>query len=513
MSKHSYAIIFSLILIRKIYPSPFSHSIDPLSKHHFISAFLPASASVQSHKSALPFACPCKEDVGWSSYYLMTTSLVFSQQFLLFNQSLGRKSGSSLSSSTFRCRRGYPGKKYCGFIPNCSKKHSKKRKSSWWQSFFFNDDGNWLGLKDDDMDDEDEELTEDSGEEETEELSEAEKFEAWKKRAEAIVELREAQEEMLNEESRRWEDWIVDEDVVSKSGDGFDNGGSWWTSPNLDGNGSFPSRDDEFDLGGDGLLPRSFVQSVEDIVLGREDDDMLYEDRVFRFASLNSAKYLAILIIIPWTLDFLVHDYVLMPFLDRYVKTVPLAAEMLDVRKEQKLVMVKDLKMEKTRLRLEIDMGVAPPLSDDQVWLELHHKALELRDEWRFENRKAFANIWSDMVFGISLFLLLYFNQNKVALLKFTGYKLLNNITDSGKAFTIILISDILLGYHSEYGWESLLEVIVEHYGLQIDPSAITIFVCIVPVTTDACVKLWMFKFLPRLSPQVTEIVNEMTRH
>lgn len=40
---------------------------------------------------------------------------------------------------------------------------------------------------------------------------------------------------------------------------------------------------------------------------------------------------------------------------------------------------------------------------------------LELRDEWRLENRKAFANIWSDMLFGISVFLLLYFNQNQVS--------------------------------------------------------------------------------------------------
>ena len=40
---------------------------------------------------------------------------------------------------------------------------------------------------------------------------------------------------------------------------------------------------------------------------------------------------------------------------------------------------------------------------------------LELRDEWRLENRRAFANIWSDMVFGISLFILLYFNHTKVS--------------------------------------------------------------------------------------------------
>jgi len=41
---------------------------------------------------------------------------------------------------------------------------------------------------------------------------------------------------------------------------------------------------------------------------------------------------------------------------------------------------------------------------------------IELRDEWRLENRRAFANIWSDMVYGISLFILIYSNKSKVSL-------------------------------------------------------------------------------------------------
>ncbi|TKY47957.1 Chloroplast envelope membrane protein [Spatholobus suberectus] len=135
----------------------------------------------------------------------------------------------------------------------------------------------------------------------------------------------------------------------------------------------------------------------------------------------------------------------------KYVKTVPLAAQMLDVRRYQKLEIIEELKTERGRFELEVEIGKSPPLSDDEVWWELRHKALELREEWRLENRRAFANIWSDTVYGISLFILLYFNKSKVALLKFTGYKIINNISDTGKAFLIILITDIFLGL-----WENL---------------------------------------------------------
>ncbi|XP_047249691.1 chloroplast envelope membrane protein isoform X2 [Capsicum annuum] len=363
-------------------------------------------------------------------------------------------------------------RKFYGSTPNAKKKkHSKKK--SWWRKFFLEDDGNWLGLKDEDMLDglESEGLGSDD-----DELSENEKFEAWKRRAEAIMELREAQAGIKNDENKRWEDWLVDGTVD------FGNGSSW-----VQGDSEDSMQEDPSDL----IPGRGLVKSVRDMVLGKEEDDMLYEDRIFQYASFNSAKFLAVLIIVPWALDFVVHDYVLMPFLDRYVKTVPLAAQMLDVRRNQKLEMVKELKTEQARYRLEVEIGKSPHLSEKELYLELRHKALQLRDERRLENRKAFANIWSDFVFGVSLFILLFFNESKVKLLKFTGYKILNNISDTGKAFVIILITDIFLGYHSESGWATLLEVLAEHYGIEADQAVITIFVCLVPVFIDACVKLW----------------------
>lgn len=57
------------------------------------------------------------------------------------------------------------------------------------------------------------------------------------------------------------------------------------------------------------------------------------------------------------------------------MKTVPLAAQMLDVRRPQKLEIMEELKMEKARLRLEMEIGKSPPLSDDEAWWELRDKA------------------------------------------------------------------------------------------------------------------------------------------
>jgi hypothetical protein len=59
----------------------------------------------------------------------------------------------------------------------------------------------------------------------------------------------------------------------------------------------------------------------------------------------------------------------------RYVKTVPLAAQMLDVRRHQKLQIIEELRIERGRFELEVEIGKSPPLSDNEVWWELRNKA------------------------------------------------------------------------------------------------------------------------------------------
>lgn len=180
------------------------------------------------------------------------------------------------NSPTFVVRFGGKRRRISGFIPYAKKKsHSRKR--SWWQKFFFDEDGNWLGLKDDDM------LVDESASSSDEEMSEDEKFEAWKRRAEAIIELREAQEDLSNEESRRWEDWLVD-----GTNGAYNNSSSW--SQDWD-NGGVDESTEGVKLDPSEMIPeKGLVESVRDLVLGREDDDMLYEDRVFQYASVNSVS-------------------------------------------------------------------------------------------------------------------------------------------------------------------------------------------------------------------------------
>ena len=49
--------------------------------------------------------------------------------------------------------------------------------------------------------------------------------------------------------------------------------------------------------------------------------------------------------------------------------------------------------------------------------------------------------------------------------------RLLSGLSDTAKAFIIIAVTDILLGYHSEEGWTATIRLIAMHYGWELDVS------------------------------------------
>lgn len=205
----------------------------------------------------------------------MSNSVVLCNNLVFLAGNVGKSSLFSYHSSNRLQKLNYRRRKFCGLVPEAKKKHNK-RKKSWWQKFFFDDDGNWLGLKDEDVID----SVESEGSSDKE-LTEKEKFEAWKTRAEAIIELREAQEGVMNEENKMWEDWIVGENNDDVSGS------SWIYSSN----GAIGKSENDITEDPTDMIPgRGLVESMRDMVLGKEEDDLLYEDRVFRYASFNSVS-------------------------------------------------------------------------------------------------------------------------------------------------------------------------------------------------------------------------------
>uniref|UniRef100_UPI00315CDDD1 envelope membrane protein n=1 Tax=Bulbophyllum crassipes TaxID=2932051 RepID=UPI00315CDDD1 len=84
------------------------------------------------------------------------------------------------------------------------------------------------------------------------------------------------------------------------------------------------------------------------------------------------------------------------------------------------------------------------------------------------------------------------------------------NLSDTIKAFSILLVTDLWIGFHSTHGWELMIGSIYNDFGLAQNDQIISGLVSTFPVILDTIVKYWIFHFLNRVSPSLVVIYHSM---
>lgn len=86
----------------------------------------------------------------------------------------------------------------------------------------------------------------------------------------------------------------------------------------------------------------------------------------------------------------------------------------------------------------------------------------------------------------------------------------ISNLSDTIKAFLILLVTDLWIGFHSTHGWELMIGLIYNDFGLAENDQIISGLVSTFPVILDTIVKYWIFHFLNRVSPSLVVIYHSM---
>lgn len=86
----------------------------------------------------------------------------------------------------------------------------------------------------------------------------------------------------------------------------------------------------------------------------------------------------------------------------------------------------------------------------------------------------------------------------------------ISNLSDTIKAFSILLVTDLCIGFHSTHGWELMIGLIYNDFGLAENDQIISGLVSTFPVILDTIVKYWIFHFLNRVSPSLVVIYHSM---
>nr|YP_010363794.1 chloroplast envelope membrane protein [Jaltomata bicolor]YP_010363877.1 chloroplast envelope membrane protein [Jaltomata sinuosa]UNZ91466.1 chloroplast envelope membrane protein [Jaltomata bicolor]UNZ91549.1 chloroplast envelope membrane protein [Jaltomata sinuosa] len=100
--------------------------------------------------------------------------------------------------------------------------------------------------------------------------------------------------------------------------------------------------------------------------------------------------------------------------------------------------------------------------------------------------------------------------NEKLVILNSWAQEFLYNLSDTVKAFSILLLTDLCIGFHSPHGWELIIGSIYKDFGFVHNDQIISGLVSTFPVILDTILKYWIFRYLNRLSPSLVVIYHSM---
>nr|YP_010362819.1 envelope membrane protein [Euphorbia espinosa]UNS16774.1 envelope membrane protein [Euphorbia espinosa] len=121
---------------------------------------------------------------------------------------------------------------------------------------------------------------------------------------------------------------------------------------------------------------------------------------------------------------------------------------------------------------------------------------------------------------------ILHFSTNIISFVIVSGYSILSNeelfflnswvqeflynLSDTIKAFSILLLTDLCIGFHSPHGWELMIGSVYKDFGFAHNDQIISGLVSTFPVIIDTIFKYWIFRYLNRVSPSLVVIYHSM---
>lgn len=258
------------------------------------------------------------------------------------------------------------------------------------------------------------------------------------------------------------------------------------------------------------VLPRSILRTVDRI---RQDLDPEAEQQVvknFRNSktkTTTAVKFLLLLVIVPLLTQQFTKNFIVGPVVER-VRDRTHAEVFLNMEMEEEAL--HELQQFEERLRFEVLLGKVNPLAEREIEENVREKATEIEEEYRHRSADAVKNLFADIFAAAAFAILLISSKREVSILKGFMDEIVYGLSDSAKAFIIILFTDVFVGFHSPHGWEVLLEGLSRHLGFPANRDFIFLFIATFPVILDTVFKYWIFRYLNRISPSAVATYRNM---
>lgn len=259
-----------------------------------------------------------------------------------------------------------------------------------------------------------------------------------------------------------------------------------------------------------GAFPRSIGRTFNKIAKDfapKAEEEFIKKYRISRNSTRRAIKFLLLLIIIPLLTQHFSKEVLINPLFKNFISE---NNTQIFLNSEMEETALNKLNKFEKRLKFQTLLHQAPELSPEENEANIKNKAMEIAAEFRDKSRSAISNVFADLISLISFALVIVFSKKDIVFIQSLLDKVVYGLSDSAKAFLIILVTDIFVGFHSPHGWEILLEGLADHLGLAANRNSIFLFIATFPVILNTIFKYWIFRYLSRLSPSALATLKEM---
>ena len=259
-----------------------------------------------------------------------------------------------------------------------------------------------------------------------------------------------------------------------------------------------------------GVLPRSILRTfnrIQSELDPKAEEEVVKNFRNSKLKTIISLKFILTLIIVPILTHQVTKTLIVGPIVDQFRNdSNPVIFLNLDMEEEAFV----ELQRFEEELKFKSLLGFSPELSQEKREEQVREKAVEMAKEYRDRSANAIKNIFSDLLSLAAFGLVIFNSRQDIVVLKSFMDDIVYGLSDSAKAFIIILFTDIFVGFHSPHGWEVILEGVSRHLGIPESRDFIFLFIATFPVILDSVIKYWIFRYLNRVSPSAVATYRNM---
>nr|YP_010692243.1 chloroplast envelope membrane protein [Utricularia adpressa]UWM94327.1 chloroplast envelope membrane protein [Utricularia adpressa] len=142
--------------------------------------------------------------------------------------------------------------------------------------------------------------------------------------------------------------------------------------------------------------------------------------------------------------------------------------------------------------------------------IEIHKETIQLIKIYNENRIHTILHFSTNLICFVILIGYSILGNNELVLINSWVQEFLYNLSDTVKAFSILLVTDLCIGFHSPHGWELMIGSVYKDFGFGNNDQIISGLVSTFPVILDTLFKYWIFRYLNRLSPSLVVIYHAM---